>query len=560
MSTSRRAFLIHRSLAGALFLLWGAATLVVWSGCDDPVDLCEPQLPTGRVQGRVLSGGLTVEAHVTAYQVDDDYRTRAEFKAESDESGFYALDLPYGQYTFRLTIEDGHYNYAEAGLFEGWDSPDTVLVGAGIPTPAIDFILGGVTLEFDLPSYLHGQYGEVVLRPLNYDEWSGPDLVFWGGAEIVTGRFEVEIGGVLPGEYQIAVALGCPNQWCGGTNSGEQFWMPGTHDQAESPWYTVAPDSVLEVTGAFTGEPARIEGRVTGAWLDMGVGEEPKLSIVTEDSLQVLRSLRVNDDGGFSCDFLVPGNVKLMVSQFGIDYWIGGPGFEEATVFSLEPGQTIAEIEHDQCGIHLVVDETGLPFSNGEILIYNKADLSLVTSLSSWGISDRHIAVPNLWPGEFLVHLDSHAWTRGDENWRPQWLDRAATADLAQPVVLVTPGQVARRDLILEPGGIISGRVIISEGTTPYFEVLVYQVGQEDHWGSKSVWDLSYEMTGLPDGDYVVGITSGFIGGDFEGTLWHPGTYDRQEAGVIEIRDASVIENVDITIPEQPWPASNKAP
>ena len=550
MNTRKRTSLIHPSLAGSLFLLWGAAILMVWSGCDDPVDLCGPQLPTSRVQGRIGSAGLTAEAHVTAELIVEGNDSRAEFKAGPDEAGFYSLDLPAGRYIFRLEIEKGRYVYSESGLENGWASPDTVLVGAGIPTPEINFILGGVTLEFDLPDYLHGLYGEVVLHRRDFDEWLVGALVRRGAAEIVTGKFEVEIAGVLPGEYQISVVLGCQNSWCGGVHGGEQFWMPGIHDPAESPWYRVAPDSVLSLSGAFTGEPARIEGRVSGAWLDMGIRDEPELSIVTEDSLQVLRRLRVDQEGGFSADFLVPGRVKLLVSQTGIDYWIGGPGFEDATVFTLEPGRTIAGIEHDQCGIHLVVDETGVPFRNGDVLIYNPTDLSLVATLNYWNDSDRHIAVPNLWPGEFLVHIDQKSWTRGSEEWRPQWFDRAATADQAQPVLLVTPGQVARLNLELEPGGKISGLIVDEEGATIHFRVLVYQVGQDSHWGDQSAWDFSFDLMGLPDGDYVIGARATSIGWDSEEIVWHPGTLDRQEAQIIEIRDASVIENVDIVIPQ----------
>ena len=64
----------------------------------------------------------------------------------------------------------------------------------------------------------------------------------------------------------------------------------------------------------------------------------------------------VNDDGSFGVDIHLPGPVKLLVTQAGVEQWIGGPTFEEATTFELEAGETISGVELVQCGLRLSVD------------------------------------------------------------------------------------------------------------------------------------------------------------------------------------------------------------
>ena len=532
------------------FLLWMAMVFLFCPGCNDSIDLCEPPVPVGRVEGWIRSGGLTLDANVTATNNDGVYPNRAEFQTEPNDAGFFSFDLPSGRYTFQLKVPGGRYDYIASGTGFGQVPPDTVEVGAGIFTPEINFDLGGVTLGFDLPAYMHGQYGQVVLHPPDLEEWGDWRRVTVGIAEIVTGRLELEVAGVLPGEYQVEVTLGCLSSSCWPTSGGERFWMPGTHDQSESPWYTVGPDSVLSFTGAMLGEPARLEGRVSGAWLDMGIQQRPVVSIVTEDSLLTLSRIGTDDDGRFDAAILMPRPVKLLVSQFGIDYWIGGPGFEDATVFDLESGVTITGIEHEQCGIHLVVDETEALLRGSRILVYNKADLSLVTTNTDWGGSNRHIAIPNLWPGEFLIHIDHKSWERGTRDWKSQWFDRAATVDQAQPVLLAAAGQLARLNLVVELGGQITGRLLDEEGPLKSYMVWVYPVGEENSWAEIFEFDYSFNMKGLPDGDYVLGAQVFSFDPQEENIIWYPGTLDRQEAQIIEIRDASVVEGADIIIPQ----------
>ena len=548
MSAAGRHSSKRRLVVGAVLMAWGALGLLAWVGCDDPVDLCRPAVRSGVLQGRLRSGGLPLEATVVARYLDDDFQTGAEFRSAPDASGFYSLDLPQGRYILQLKLQGGRYYYSQLGLNYGQFPPDTVVVDDANSLLNIDFDLGGVTLDLELPGYLHGQDGGVFLFRWEEGEWvDDGSLVDSGYGEIVDGRLEVAIAGVLPGVYRVQAGFGCGSPYCSDDSYGEVFWMPGTHDFEESQLYFVGPDSALALTGSLLGEPARLEGRVSGAWLSLGFDVPPQLSFVSEDSLLTLRRMQVADDGFFSAGFLLPGPLKLMVSQGGIDHWIGGPGFTEATVFSPQPGETISGIEFVPCGIHLVVDDSGLPLRGGSIAVYDGTGSTLVTEVLGYARTDRHIAIPNLWPGEYLIHITPDYWWRGSTEWKPQWFDRADEVAQAQPVVLASAGEVARRDVVMELGGKILGSVTRVEDPVIGYRLFVYPADADTTWMDVHVWQEGFAVMGLPDGDYVIAAAP-FLG-EPDDPVWYPSTLDRAEAQVIEIRDASVFEGADILLP-----------
>ena len=108
---------------------------------------------------------------------------------------------------------------------------------------------------------------------------------------------------------------------------------------------------------------------------------------------------------------------------------------------------------------------------------------------------------------------------------------------------------MARLDLVIELGGQISGQMMDQDGPITYFRVFLYPVGGENAWAENFQYDYSFNLTGLPDGDYVLGAKAFYLSPSMEEMVWYPGTFDRQEAQVIQIRNASVVEGADIIIP-----------
>jgi len=531
-------------------LLPGLTILLVSVGCDDPVNLCEPQVSAGHIQGRVRAGGLPVNAEIEARRIVEVDEGRTTFTTETDEDGFYDLALTPGRYTVRLYLDrrQAAYDYTASGLGCGNISPDTVLVDGSNSQDRIDFDLGGMTLRLDLSDNLDGERGKVVLHLREETEAGGYWTYLSGGrTEFAAGRLEMDLAGIFPGEYKVEIRL----------DSGETFWMPGTHDPDEAPWYEVAADSLVTLESDIASTPARFEGRISGAWVEMGLNTSPDISLVNLDSIPVIKPFRTGDDGSFAIDVYLPGSVKVEVTQWGISQWVGGPDFDEATVYDLQAGQTITGVDLIQSGIHFFIEPYEENPGSAEIKLYDPVSLEPLSGSSSLSIASRHVAIPNLWPGEFLILVTPTPWMMGNAKWRPQWFDRESVANQARTITITTAGEVVGLDLILETGGVISGMVENEDGSMPFYQIVITPADEFSPWARRQILGLTgeYSMVGLPDGDFKVGILPPFYHeGDIPdtGVTWYPGTSDWETAGVVEIRDASVVTGVDFFIPKLP--------
>jgi hypothetical protein len=529
------------------FLLPGMVFLLVCGGCDDPVNVCDPQVPAGQIKGQVRTGGLPVDGMISATKIPENDEGESVFMTEPDDEGFYHLDVPNGRYVVKLEIDwrRTSYDYTESGIGYGNIPPDTMLVDGSHSLENINFDLGSMALLIRLSESLNGERGEVALHRRDVDE-TGPRMTYLDGgrAEIAEGRLEIGMAGVMPGAYQVQVEL----------ETGEIFWMPGTRNQAESPWYEVAADSVVSLESDLAGKPARLEGEITGAWLEMGVTDIPRLFIVNLDSIPLMDSFRTEDDGSFAVDVYLPGSVKVQVVQGGIGQWIGGPDFDAATVYELQAGQTIPNVDLVQGGIHFFVDAPDEYPGSAEFRIYDPVSRDILATPFSFSPASRHVAIPNLWQGDFLIFVSPHDWMVGNTSWRPQWFDRAPEADQARTITITTAGEVVGLDLTLELGGVISGRVENEEGPSLYSRILVTPAEEFSLRAERYIYDLSgeYELRGLPDGNYRVGfLPSGqdWVDPIPPGVTWYPGTLDWETSGMVEIRDASVVTGVDFLVP-----------
>ena len=82
-----------------------------------------------------------------------------------------------------------------------------------------------------------------------------------------------------------------------------------------------------------------------------------------------------------------------------------------------------------------------------------------------------------------------------------------------------------------------------------FYKMVLFRAGEDSSLWQAYVSRDTYLITGLTDGDYQLG-TSLILPGTPEGDIfWYPGTYDRSAAQIIEIRDASVVEGVDLVVP-----------
>lgn len=537
-------------------LLAATFLLLAGAGCDDPVDPRD-HATAGRLRGRVVTGADPRVATILATRVNDPASGSNDFLAHPNDEGRFSLDLPPGDYVVRLRpTEDSYdtYDYSHRGLGYGQFEPDTLTIRAGESPPDIDFELGSITVHLDLPRSPANRKGGVYLFLRDEPETEyGLHYLNFIDQPLVEGRASILLPGVAPGDYRIMIATGEYVYGCREECLAETFWMPLVADSAGAPWYEVQTGAMLDLTCTVPTESARIEGKVTGAWLDFGMSTPPEVSVVSPDSVVLIDGRPTGSGGDFSFDFNLPRPVKLLVSHEGVDQYVGGPAFGDATVFDLVAGETIAGVELVQSGLRLDARDKDIFIYGPTVTIHDPDDLR-VLAVADWRNGPGELAgITNLWPGEFLLHLGPGPFHFGRLDWRPQWFDRADDPGNAVPVVIDHAGQVVRLDVTLEKGGVMSGRLDPLPEDFLYRDVVLVNANDDIVVSEAFVYmSNTFRFRGLPDGTYKVGATPEDSRSDLrvpapEGTVWYPGTTDWSQAQVIGIVDAS--EVTDLVIP-----------
>lgn len=558
---------------GVVILVVGAAlALLALGGCGNDETACGPEVPAGRLLGHVRAGGLPITATLSAYRVVDGVVSAYGFPTLVDSTGYYTLDLPAGRYVVGLRVPEYYWS---AGAFYGTRSgavsavPDTVTVDGTRFATTLDFDLAGLAFDLALSQALDGESGEIVLhrRDQAGDDPDGVTATVRG--TITDGHLSLRVPGLPPGAYRIEAVLGYRDYLCFCPYDGEHVWLPGTRDPADSPWYELGPASLTTVEAQVAAEPAWLSGRIAGAAATLGDLESISVFIVTADSLRVLGERRlVGGDGSFAIPLHLGGPVKLGVILDGATAWAGGRDFMSATTFDLVPGQTIDDVEIVQSGVLVDVTGPGDYLAAAAFEFHDAASGELVTTAKVRIGSQSEFGLANLWPGLYRLYIrHEHGYIDGSSSssddypaWRPQWFDRAAGPDGGQVVEIAAAGQIVPLHLVLEPGGVISGRLAFPAGVDPtwgyLFATAVDRLATLDQvFVPSTPAPPAFRVTGLADGSYKVGVyvgrgvTSGF-GPPPAGTVWYPGTTDWAAAAVIVITDAGTV--ADLVLPVSP--------
>jgi len=521
---------------------------------DDEGIVCCPGPPAGRIHGTVHIGDVPVDATVRAHRIVEDGLSEVTVQVRADTSGRYSMDVPAGRYVVRLDVAGWYeiYAYGHDGVRWGDAAPDTITIEYG-STPVIDFMLASLRMHVTLSHRLDGEDTRVQLYrrgevPANY--WRS--YLRFGMSKIVDGGASIVLAGVLPGAYRVELVLGAREYLCYCPYDGEHVWYPATRDSSASPWVTIPPDETVSLEMQVAPETARIEGRVTGAWMELGLSTPPEFALVDPDSNVVLGRRVVGDDGRFGLDVHMEGPVKVLVVEDGVEQWIGGRTFHLAPSFDLVTGQTISVPELVQSG--LVLDMTVPPGNSNDMLVrfYDASDL---TSFGAWepnsygGVPPR-VAVSNLGPGSYLMRIEPRS--AGYATWAPQWYDRAADVAGAQPVTIVTPGEIVHVPVVLEAGGEIEGRVL-ADASGDY---VIYATTAESPGvfaiRLASVPPGTFEVKGLADGGWKIGAWRRT--GDFvpeqppPTTVWYPAAPTWDEAETIVVEEHATVTGIEIDL------------
>ena len=292
-----------------------------------------------------------------------------------------------------------------------------------------------------------------------------------------------------------------------------------------------------------------------GAALEMGLVSSSRLAVVTLDSQVVMEPRLVEADGSFAVNLLLPVPVKLQILQGGGSQWFGGRDFASANIYDPQPGQALAGVDLVQSGLRVVVSGDVVQFGSGILSFHDPVDLSLVASVET-GIAPGHTyGITSLSPGSYLLRVDPTSGTSRTSIGCPSGTTARRAPISRRRSRSSTPATSYSVDLTLEAGGEIRGLVVNGGDPNRYFHVVATSVDSPAPVDYDFVpsSDLHYLINGLEDGGYRIGAVAGGSGWSWpdplpEGVVWYPGTTDWFSASTVEIRDAAVVEGIDIPV------------
>lgn len=533
-------------------IMAGAALLALLAGaCGREPEPVQPLVASCVVEGQVCR--IPVDVSESAVRFNRVGSLAQVITADTDDAGRYRIELPAGDYRVAAVIDYEVFWLTPTGTMDrGSSLADTVRLSPASSPRRIDFRFGALSLAGLVPAGLRG--ADLIAELYARDDDPQDGLIDGGTTRSITiampdSAFQMDVGAIPEGSYHVRMRW----QW-DYEDQGETFWLPGTAHEDSAAWFRVGPDSLTIATVGLSGEPARLTGRISGAWLAMGL-TPPRVSAFDADSILVAGPCMVRDDGVFTLRLFRPVPVRLVVERGLPRYWLGGPAYEAATVFAAAPGEVIDGIDVSVPGALVSITNSGSlrPSSSVQLEFRDPVDRTLV--MSTWASTSYRTGLSGLWPGTYLLHIIGGGL--GDEDWRPQWYDRAATPELATPVTVPADGGVLQLDLVLEPGGVILGQTDLGVGTVDRYAMAVITTADEHVCGGQD-WLYSagtaFAFTGLPDGAYKVGVylAPPFLGvgqTPSDAVVWYPGTTDWSAATTLSIAAADTISGLFITAP-----------
>ncbi len=529
--------------------------LLVPFGCEDEDHgaPCDDARLGGVIEGRVITGGIPATARITAL---DRARGDSEFEVGTDSTGAFHLDLPVGSYWLSARVDRSwaeklHYNLA--GPPYDLARRDSLEVSADSPITA-DFLLASLRIEIEFPAAVEsrGVYVSGYRVTAGGDPQERPrDGSFYQATEVENGRAIVAIGGLAPGAY---LAYMRTDTWAEDWLLTQELWLPAARSCAEAETIQVAVGTTTQYYAAIPGDPARITGSIVGSWRELAT-RRPMITLVVPDSAAVVAVLPVGDDGTFATNVLVPEPVRALIDIGGTQRWYPHGSFQESAVLDLVAGATLPPIVVEESGLLLEVSHPLHPYTeDARVQLLSREQAQVVATLPIPGApAGPFHAFSNLDPGDYWLRIAPSQFLWVD--WRPQWFDRAAGQDGAALVHVPAGGGVGRVSIVLEDGGRIEGEVSFEiTPATPAATAYLTEAADPLSLGHRPASGTGhYVASGLPDGDYKIGVWLGparmATPQPPEDTVWYPATTDWNAAQVLTITDAAVISGIDFDLP-----------
>jgi hypothetical protein len=215
------------------------------------------------------------------------------------------------------------------------------------------------------------------------------------------------------------------------------LWLP--------PTYRFEDAGDLEVSGIGLEEfectipsAGHLRGYLRGSWLEMAL-PPPKfvrtgLQLFWPDSTRVLYTRPDTTTGWFSLPIYAPmPGARLRITYSPIMRWHGGPTFDQAEAFDLEPGKNV-DVDLVERGIQ--VQFPGVRYYG--VTLQDSVGQELFR-IYSWRETypdydmyfSEILPIPNLVAGTYYLYF----WRRSSD-WAAHWYRAALTFDEATPIVL----------------------------------------------------------------------------------------------------------------------------
>lgn len=270
----------------------------------------------------------------------------------------------------------------------------------------------------------------------------------------------------------------------------------------------------------------------------------------------------VRDDGTFHIDEVPAGDyyAYAMAKGYELLYYDNVSDFSRASLISVKADSMVENID-----FRMIKTSAGQGCISGTV--YNGADLHPLSGVgigiydaetgeyAGWTETDENgrYLISDLRAGDYIVG----AWSRAYLN---QYYDRAASREEATRVRVTEPDTTHNIDFYLDRGGIISGTVTDHQGN-PLQEIYVLAApvvedslidGKDcddeiqGRYG-KAITDAQgyYEISGLPDGDYLVLAENQ---GMPYSRAWYPDAAERRNAKPVPVSAGERSDNIDITL------------
>lgn len=188
----------------------------------------------------------------------------------------------------------------------------------------------------------------------------------------------------------------------------------------------------------------------------------------------------------------------------------------------------------------------GSPVSDAEIQVFDDlGDPVTDTLVDSFGAFSTE-ALP---PGSYYLLTDNQQGLV-DEIW-----EGIPCADVCDPeigdLIVLAPGTIADLEIVLEPGGSITGTVTAADGGAPAIDVTIFLYDDQGELAALSFTDDvgSYVVEGLPAGSYYLrALSTGLLVGEVWPDLSCSSFCDPTQGTPIAVPPGGLVDNIDLQL------------